>query len=267
VNITSDTREGARDDRIQVLAKAAALLDLLATGEHLAAAELAERLGEPRSSVYRLLASLQSLGFVAPADRRGGYRIGMKLFRLGTSAVRDLDLREAALGPMKELRDKTDATVFLAIRTGGEALCIERANGRWILNNILQVGTTVPLHIGAVGKVLLAYETDAFQSQYLEQGPLRPFTDDSIVQPKRLKQILAEVREAGVSISDEDALVGMAGVGAPIHDHTGRVCAAVSFSGPKPAVLLDKREGSMRLVKQTADEISRSLGYDVEPAG
>jgi DNA-binding IclR family transcriptional regulator len=260
-------REAPREDRIQVLAKAAALLDLLATGEQLTAAELAERLEEPRSSVYRLLSSLQSLGFVAAADRRGGYRIGIKLFRLGTSAVRDLDVREAALGPMKDLRDQTEATVFLAIRTGDEALCIERANGRWILNNILQVGTTVPLHIGAVGKVLLAYETEAFQEQYLAKGPLRPFTDESIVSPEKLRTTLASVRKAGASISDEDALLGMAGVGAPIRDHDGQVCAALSFSGPKPAILLDKRAQSMRLVKETADKVSRSLGYDAESSG
>lgn len=257
----SNKRDQGRENPIQVLAKAVAVLDVLEADGELTAAQIAEHLQEPRSSVYRLLASLQGVGFVDPGDRRGTFRLGMRLYGLGNSAVRQRDLREAALPQMIELREQTHNTVFLAVRSGYDALCIERVVGRWTISNVLMPGTTVPLHVGAVGKVLLAAEPEEFWQRYCDEAELVTFTPHTVHERDDLIRVLEEVREAGVAISDEDRLLGMAGVGAPIRDHDGRICGAISFSGPKPVVLEEHHAESVALIQRSAAQISRSLGY------
>ena len=255
----SDTRD-SRANSINVLAKAGAVLDALDAAGEMTPSALAEQLGEPRSSTYRLLASLEDLGFVAPGMTRGTFQLGMKLYRLGNSAVRHRDLRSAALPTMLELRDTTESTVFLAIRSGFEVLCIERIEGRVVVMNALLPGTTAPMHIGAVGKVLLAAEPPEFWEEYCAQGPLQAFTPRSITTKPELFATLEQVRESGISYSNEDRLLGMAGVGAPIYDHDGHVAGALAFSGPTPLVLGDRTETSVEQIRSAAAEISRALG-------
>ena len=259
---------GGRDVRanpINVLAKAGALLDALDADGELTPSELADRLGEPRSSVYRLLASLEELGFVAPGMTRGTFQLGMKLYRLGNSAVRNRDIRSAALPSMVDLRDKTGSTVFLAIRSGDQVLCLERIEGHVIVNNALLPGTTGPLHVGAVGKVLLAAEPEEFWEAYAERTALPAFTPHTLTTREALTRTLTQVRATGVAISDEDRLLGMAGVGAPIRDHEDQICGAVSFSGMKPLILGEHTEASIALVREGARVISAALGYEPAP--
>jgi DNA-binding IclR family transcriptional regulator len=264
VEKVSDTREG-RANPINVLAKAGALLDALDADGQLTPSELAERLGEPRSSVYRLLASLEELGYVAPGTARGTFQLGMKLYRLGNSAVRNREMRSAAIPTMVDLRDETGSTVFLAIRSGDQALCLERIEGHVIVNNALLPGTTGPLHVGAVGKVLLAAEPDEFWHEYAARTGLPAFTPNTLTTIEALSETLTQVRATGVAISDEDRLLGMAGVGAPIYDHERQVCGAISFSGMKPLILGEHEERSIALVRESANSISTALGHEPTP--
>ncbi|ADB50695.1 IclR family transcriptional regulator [Conexibacter woesei] len=257
----SATRNGARASTINVLAKTSALLDALDDAGELTPAEIADRIGEPRSSVYRLLDSLENIGFVAPGVKRGYIQLGIKLYRLGSSAVRHRNLRAAALPLMLDLRDQTGSTIFLTIRSGDEALCIERIEGSTIVNNALLPGTTGPLHIGAGGKALLAAEPPAFWDEYAASG-LVGFTQYSVTTRDGLVAMLEQVKQTGISISDQDRLLGMAGVGAQIHDHDGHVCAAISLSGPLPLVLEDQRERSFALITDAAAQVSAALGYE-----
>jgi DNA-binding IclR family transcriptional regulator len=261
VENASAQREG-RGNPINVLAKAGALLDALDEHGELTPSDLADRLREPRSSTYRLLASLEELGFVAPGTTRGTFQLGMKLYRLGNSAVRSRDIRSAALPTMVDLRDQTGSTVFLAIRSGDAALCLERIEGHVIVNNALLPGTTGPLHVGAVGKVLLAAEPEEFWHEYADRSGLPAFTPYTLTTRESLVETLRHVRANDVAISDEDRLLGMAGVGAPVRDHEQRVCGAISFSGMKPLILGDHENASIELVRAAARDISAALGHE-----
>src|SRR4051794_1216748 len=120
-------------DAIQVVTKAALLLDCLERAEDpadLSVAELAELMGEPRTSVYRLISTLDELGWIEPGSRRGTYRLGLKLFRLGGAVMRRFDVRQAALPTMEGIHEKTGETVYLCVRRGLEAVCIERIAGK-----------------------------------------------------------------------------------------------------------------------------------------
>lgn len=254
-----------RGNSVQVLGKVALILDALAEEQEVSAGRLADLIGEPRSTVYRLLSSLQTLDMVEPGSRRGTYRLGLKLLRLGSAVVARFDERQAALPVMERVHEETEETVFLCIRRGYEAVCIERIDGRWVQSMALRLGGSLPLHVGAAPRALLAFESRDFWEEYLGRGRLEPFTQSTPVSRTELLGALEAVRESGASISDGDVVIGMASVGAPIFDHNGKVCAALSMSGPQPAILGENAENSCALVAGAAGDISRALGYAGHP--
>jgi DNA-binding IclR family transcriptional regulator len=248
-------------DRIQVLDKIATLLERLGEEGEASAVQLAEWIGEPRSSVYRLLSGLRAIGWVEPGSRRGTWRLGLPLFRLGSRVTRRFDERAAARPVMERLHARTEQTVFLTVRSGFEGVCIERVDGRWVQNMALQLGGSLPLHVGAGPRVLLAAADDEYVASYLAERPLTRFTAHTITTAEALWSDVATTRANGYAISDEDDVLGMAAVGAPVRDHHGRVTATLSLSGPKPTVLEGETEQSLELICAAAAEVSHTLGH------
>lgn len=250
-----------RANSIQVLGKVALLLDRLAEEQELGAARLAELIGEPRSTVYRLLANLQQLELVEPGSRRGTYRLGLKLFRLGSTVLARFDERQAAFPVMERIHEATGETVFLCIRRGHEAVCIERIDGRWVQSMALRLGGSLPLHVGAAPRALLAFEPREFWEAYVSRGPLTAPTPHTPTGREQLVAALETIRRVGYAVSDEDVVLGMAAVGAPIFDYRRRIRAALSMSGPRPTILGENADASRDLVTEGALEISRALGF------
>lgn len=248
------------DGSIQVLHKAAAVLELLAERGELSVAEIAEATHEPRSSVYRLLASLEDLDMVEPGARRGTNRLGLGLLRLGSAVVSRFDERQAALPAMEQLHEATGETVFLCIRRGNEAVCVERLDGERVQSLALRLGGSLPLHAGAAPRVLLAFEPESAWEEYWSSQKLDSFTPKTPTTKKALFEQLRTTRKQGLAVSDEDVTPGIAAVGAPVFDYAGQVRAALSISGTRPAIL-DNRERTLARVRAAAEEASRALGY------
>jgi len=246
---------------VAVLAKAMALVDHVAEEGEVTPGRLAELTGEPRSTVYRLLASLQELELVEPGRRRGTYMLGLKLFRLGRSVVSRFDERQAALPVMQRIHDEVGETTFLCVRRGYDAVCIERIDGTRVNLLALSLGGSLPLHAGAASRALLAFEPPAFWDEYLEHAGPEALTPKTPTERDALIDELQATRERGYSMSDEDVTPGIAAVGAPIFDHTGAVRAALSFGGMRDHVFADT-DHAIELACEGAAEISRALGYD-----
>lgn len=244
---------------IQVLTKVGAVLDLLAERGELAAAEIAALTGEPRSSVYRILGSLEGLGMVESGSRRGSFRLGLGLLRLGNAVVERFDEREAALPALQELNQLTGETVFLCVRRGYEAVCIERLPGEHVESLALRLGGALPLHAGAAPRTLLAFEPQATWEDYVETVALDPLTPSTPSSRADLFAALEEIKREGVAVSDEDVTPGIAAIGAPIFDYKGAIRGAVSMSGTKP-MILDDADRSIALVRACAERASRALG-------
>ncbi|MET0762912.1 MAG: IclR family transcriptional regulator [Thermoleophilaceae bacterium] len=257
----------AQANSVRVLGKASRLLDLLADRGELTVQALADAAGEPRSSVYRLLAGLREVELVEPGARRGTYRLGIKVLRLSGAVTSRFDERRAALPAMERLHELTEETVFLSIHRGREAVCIERIDGRWVRSMALTLGGSLPLHIGAGPRTLLAFAGRNAWMEYLAGGELEPFTPHSFTDPDDLIADLEATSRRGYAISDEDVVVGMAALGAPIFDYRGHLRAAISFSGPRPGVLGERVKENVQAVRAAAREISRGLGFGAEAAG
>ena len=156
--------------RVKVLGKAARLLKLLADNPGSTVPALAVLLAEPRPTVYRLVQDLAVLDYVEEGPRPGTYRLGLELFRLGSLVALRFDAREAAAPVMNEIHKALEETVYLVIRRGHEAVCIERVEGLRISAMALQLGGSLPLHLGAGPRVLLAYQPRKYWDGYFAAG-------------------------------------------------------------------------------------------------
>lgn len=254
--MSSDSGAGG----VKVLAKAAAVLNALAEGER-TPAQLSVVVGEPRSTMYRVLGALQDGGLVEPGIRNGTYQLGMSLFTLGNAVARRFsDVRSAALPAMEQLHAATRQTIFLVVRRDNSALCVERLDGEMVGVMILPVGGTIPLHGGANARALLAFEPREVWDGFVDSGPLEQFTPATHTSAAELFAQLEQIKEQGYSVSEEDVIPGIASIGAPVIDHTQKVRAAISLSGPTGVVLGDDRLANIARVRSAAAEISRVLG-------
>lgn len=251
-----------RPGGVAVLVKALGLIDLLAEHGEMTPARLAELIDEPRSTVYRLLATLQDLEFVEPGHVRGTHRLGLKLFTLGSAVVERFDARAAAHPVLERLHEETGETVFLCVRRDLEAVCIERIDGLRVALLELRLGGAMALHHGAAPRALLAFEPEETWEAYVDAAGVPERATDRAPGRSDVLAELAATRERGYAISDQDVTPGVASVGAPIFGHNGVVVASVSIGGLRDVVI---GEGSrvLPIVREAAREISHRLGHRV----
>lgn len=198
----------------------------------LSVAVMAERLGLPRSSVYRYVQTLTRKGLLEESDARGEYRLGLALVELARSALGNADLADLAGPVLQELWEATRETVLLTIPRGRMGVCIARLESPEPLRISYEIGRTRPLHAGASSKALLAF-MDASLVEEILSGPLERFTENTITDPDVLRRELAHIRDSGFACSDQEMDLGAMGVGAPVFDPRGRLVAAVSVIWPR----------------------------------
>jgi DNA-binding IclR family transcriptional regulator len=202
--------------------------------------DIARRAVLPLTTTHRLVGELCASGALE-RDGDGTYRIGLRLWEIASLAPRGVPLREAALPFLEDLYEVTHENVQLGVREGHEVLYIERIAGRQAVGVLTRVGGRFPLHASGIGLVLLAHAPDAVQHEVLS-GPLRRFTDHTIVDSDRLRRMLAQIRRDGVAVSDRQVTDDAVSVAAPIFDPAGAVLAALSIvskaDGTDPARLV-----------------------------
>lgn len=250
-----------RGNPVRSLAKAVLLLEALAEEREATPRRLSEVLHEPRTTVYRLLTGLQALDMVEAGSRPGTFRLGWRLLRLGSAVIARLDERQAALPVMERIHERTGETVFLCVRRGDDAVCIERIDGLRVQSLALRLGGSLPLHLGAGPRALLAWEPRVEWDAYVERTSLEPMTDKTPVTRAALLAELERSVEQGYAVSDEDVTPGIASLGAPVFDYTGRVRAAVSIGGLRGLLLEEMHEEAVQLLVSGARDISAALGH------
>lgn len=259
-------REGTISDdsvpTIKLLAKMSEILSVLAEAQSLSATQIADLVDEPRSSIYRLLRTMRALGYVERVSR-GRFVLGVRLLQLGAGVRSRLSLREAALPHMWELRDETDSTVLLFVKRGERAVCVERFDGKFVRLEITDVGDHLPLHAGASPRLMLAMSSPDEIAAVLDGSPLETWTPHSPRTDDEIRQLLVEISRSGVAVSDQDLVLGVASIAAPIYDYSGALVGAMSLSGLAESMLGPRRSDSIALVKEAAEATSRDLGYKV----
>lgn len=237
------------------------LCTFTAADRELGVSELARRLGLGKSTVHRLLTTLAAEHLIEFNPRTGRYRLGIKLYELGTVVSSHFELHEAVAMHIDELRATTGETVQVGILDGAEVVYIERRESLRTLRHMVDLGHRNLAHCTACGKVLLAALPEADLDRLLGGGPLQQRTARSISEVERLRTDLATVRERGYAENVGESATDTASVAAPIHDDAGRVIAAISVAGPLPKMSEATRRRYATVVLGTAARISEQLGY------
>ncbi len=228
--------------------------------------ELASRVGLPKSNVHRLLTTLTADGFIERSSTPGRYRLGLKLYELGTIVSDHMDLHEVVAGPIDDLRNRTSETVHVAILDGAEVVYIARRESRHNLRLFGRVGYRNEAHCTSTGKVLLAYLPPDERDRVLRGRKLAAHTPYTITDRPRLEAELDVVRARGWAENVNESEMGVHSVAAPIFDVSGRVVAAISVAGPGTRFTPDTLRRFAAETVRAAEFISERLGYRVARA-
>ncbi len=243
---------------IQVIERMFSLIDVLASREEaMSLKEISEKTGLHPSTTHRILNDLATGRFVDRPEA-GNYRLGMRLLELGNLVKGRLNVRDAALTPMRELHKMIQQPVNLSMRQGDEIVYIERAySERSGMQVVRAIGGRAPLHLTSTGKLFLAADDPQRVRAYATRTGLAGHTKNSITQLPNLERELAKARQYGIARDNEELELGVRCMAAGIYDDQNRLVAGLSISAP--ADRLD--EGWLNKLQSTASEISSALGY------
>lgn len=245
---------------ISAVDRAFALLEALAENADIGVTELAERTGNTKSLVFRLLYTLEARGYVQKDPATRTYALGYRALYLADHVRQQSRLIVAAQPYLDSLVEETHENVFLVVRDDIHSVCIAMRESPQPLRLSARRGERVPLHVGGGPKVLLAFAPEVVQQQVL-QGELTGYTETSITDPKTLAAALADIRATDFNRSfgelDPDAF----SFAAPVRGHDGIVAAALSVAGPVRRITEDAANHHASCVKDAAAGLSRDLGY------
>jgi DNA-binding IclR family transcriptional regulator len=243
---------------VQVIERMFTLLEILADREEaMPLKEIAEKSGLHPSTAHRILNDLATGRFV---DRpvAGNYRLGMRLLELGNLVKARLDVRDAALTPMRELHKLTQQPVNLSMRQGDEIIYVERAfSERSGMQVVRAIGGRAPLHLTSVGKLFLSFDDPQRLRAYATRTGLSGQTKNSITQLPVLERELSKARQYGIARDNEELELGVRCMAAGIYDDQNKLVAGLSISAPADRL----EEHWLTKLQATANEISTALGY------
>jgi IclR family transcriptional regulator, carbohydrate utilization repressor len=243
---------------IQVLERMFGLLEILAERqEAIALKEISERSGLHPSTAHRILNDLATGRFVERPSP-GSYRLGMRLLELGNLVKARLNVRDAALAPMRELHQLTGQPVNLSVRQGDEIIYVERVfSERSGMQVVRAIGGRAPLHLTSVGKLFLALDDPQRLRSYATRTGLLGQTKNSITKLADLERELSKARQYGSARDNEELELGVRCMAAGIHDDQSKLVAGLSISAPADRM----EEHWQAKLQATADAISSTLGY------
>ena len=226
------------------------------------ALEISERLNIPLSTTYRYLTVLVEKGFLAKDFDSNKYTLGCMIFQIG-NIQSPQNRRLATIRPhLRSLASLTGETVMLTVIRGWKGVCVDRIESRRIVRVSVRRGSSLPLHVGAPEKILLAYQSEAFVDAMVREVGLSKFGENTITDPGELKKELERIRQKGIAFSDAEVESSARAFAAPILDQKGSVVASVGVNGPKERIRGVNAANLIHLLKKTALEISHDLGYE-----
>ena len=230
----------------------------------LGAPELSKRLGIPRTTVFRLLQTLESLGFLERADKDRNYKLGIAVLRLGFEYLSSLELTDLGLPVIESLRDATGFTTHIVIRDGRDVVFVAKAQSQSpVFSSIrVNVGTRLPAHATTHGHVLMGDLTrDALRQLYPEKK-LEQFTERTPGTVDELYERVRHYARLGYAVSEAAFESGISAVTAPVRDHSGSIVAAITATVPRSEIgEAGEKERLVEAVCGAAVDLSQRLNY------
>jgi IclR family transcriptional regulator, carbohydrate utilization repressor len=249
---------------VQVIERIFTLIDVLTSREEaMPLKEISEKAGLHPSTTHRILNDLVTGRFV-DRPQPGSYRLGMRLLELGNLVKGRLNIRDAALVPMRDLHKLIQQPVNLSIRQGDEIIYVERAySERSGMQVVRSIGGRAPLHLTSVGKLFLAADEPSRIQAYAARTGLHGQTKNSITQLDALERELTKIRQFGQANDNEELELGVRCMACGVFDDQGKLVAGLSISAPSGHL----EEHWLPKLKETAQSISETLGYKANIKG
>jgi DNA-binding IclR family transcriptional regulator len=232
-------------------------------------AHLSELAGLNKSTVHRLLQGLQSCGYVTPAPAAGSYRLTTKFIAVGQKALSSLNIIHVAAPHLEALNIATGETVNFSSREDDHAILIyklEPTTG--MLRTRAYIGQHMPLYCSAMGKIYMAFGHQDYVASYWEshKEQIQPLTRNTITELSAMYDELAEIRDRSMAMDKEENELGVSCIAVPVFDIHGRVPYAISISLSTSRMKQVGEKNLLKPLRETAEAISRELGFNVREA-
>jgi DNA-binding IclR family transcriptional regulator len=248
-----------KDYSVPSLEKAITILNKLSQAEHLSISEIHTQLKLPKSTTFVILNTLERYRLIEKkAD--GKYSLGQGIFMLGVAYFRQIDIRRIAKPFMNDLVRGTPYTCHLAVLLNNQPVYVDKSEGNGFVRFATSIGQSLPLHMSGVGKALAIGMSDELIEQLITDTML-PLTDKSYRSVKVALDDIRFAQENGYSVEDEQMEEGIRCIGAPIYGPAGEVAAAISITALSKDLPFIKIQQVGNQVKETAEGISREMGY------
>ncbi|WP_164670056.1 IclR family transcriptional regulator [Virgibacillus doumboii] len=226
--------------------------------------EIAIKAGIPKPTAYRLLSALESCDFLYKTkenEHDSRYRLGLKLLELGQIVSDQLEIRTVALPYMEQLAEEINEVIHLVIANLDEATYIEKVDSSRALRLYTRVGKSSPLYAGSGPKMLLAHMSRERQEKVLGDSKLYRLGDHEPIDKEQLLEQLNTIYQDGYAYSVGEQDADTTGISYPIYDYSNQVIAALAVSGLSSHFEGENLTFHQEKTKQTAQTISRQLGY------
>ncbi|HEY2387811.1 MAG TPA: IclR family transcriptional regulator [Candidatus Binatia bacterium] len=230
--------------------------------DELGVTDLSKRLKLHKNNIFRLLATLESRGYIEQNKATENYRLGVRSLQLGQAYVGRMGLLRQARPIMETLVKQCRESAYVAVVRRGGMVPLDSVDADQPVRLVSQIGELLPLHCTASGKVHLAFESEDELKSRLSEG-LKKYTSSTITERAALAQQLRAVAEKGYAVDMGEFVEDVRSIGAPIKDYTGRVVGALAMSGPAYRLTNDRLHKEMApLVVKAATELSSRLGHN-----
>jgi DNA-binding IclR family transcriptional regulator len=232
--------------------------------EELTVQMISKKLNIPLSTTYRYIDALLDGGFLSRNSIHRKLEIGPVLFHIAYKIVNDIKILDIVKPQLESLQERSGETVVFHILKNFQAMCVARAEPP-VAQSIrfgTQVGETLPLHVGASAKVLLAFQRNSFLNLYLRNNELTRFTSNTITDPTLLKEKLRSIRNSGIAYSNQEVSRVTGAIAAPLLIDKKKAVASISIVGHIDIFQKRRNLNSLtQMLKDTVRAVSMDLGY------
>ncbi len=254
-----------KDDRsnsVKSVMKAFLIMEELDKAGELSIGDLSERLLMDKATVHRLINTIKDAGYVNQNLDNKKYSNSLKLLAMGNRVMEKTGVKHISRPFVEELAKQTGETINLGIRVGNRIIHVDKLESSSTIKVGLGIGTAVPSYCTGLGKAILAFTPEKELESILADITFEKFTEGSITERGRLLEELKRIRDRGYSVDDEEYVVGLICIAAPIFDYHGNPVAAISVSSPKYRYDADRHLPLYSgLVAEATSKISKELGY------
>jgi DNA-binding IclR family transcriptional regulator len=246
---------------IQSLDRGLEILFILAENKSRGVTELANDLQVNKSTVFRLLETMEIRGLVQQDEVTAKYRLGIGLLHISEGLVKNLDIINLSKPILKQLMDSTKESVHLCTFTNDKVYVVDQVKSNYPMKVSAAIGHEEPIYCSSVGKCILAYLPEEKRNKIMDEVQLIGYTEKTKTSKKALLQELEQIPKNGYALDDEEVSVGACCIAAPIYNHKGEVKNSIGISGPSARIRPENIDTYILKVKNAANIISHNMGY------